>query len=62
MNNSTLVIGIIVALGVGGVGGYIAGHNTAAPVDVAKIVGLSKMIAADADQMDAFGGGGFCCG
>lgn len=51
MNNSTLLLGVIVALAIGGFGGYTMGRNSANTVNVAQVQAMTDMMVADGGRM-----------
>lgn len=56
MNNSTFIVGIIVALGIGGASGYYAGQGGASTVNAAQIQQMTDMMKIDGASMDKAGG------
>lgn len=56
MNNTTLVIGIIIALGIGGIAGYAAGQNSVNTVRSLQVQEMTDMLKADGTSAEKMGG------
>lgn len=56
MNNTTALIAIIVALIVGGAGGYFVGQNGASTVNTSQVQQMTDMMKADGMSMEKMGG------
>lgn len=51
MNNSTLLLGVIVALAIGGFGGYTMGQKSASTINAAQVQDMTNMMVADGERM-----------
>jgi hypothetical protein len=56
MNNTTFILGIIIALGVGAIGGYTAGQKKISTVYEAQVQEMTDMMKADGERMEKMGG------
>ncbi len=56
MNNTTTILAIIIALSVGGAGGYFAGQNGASTANAAQVQQMTDMMKTDGTSMDKAGG------
>lgn len=56
MNNTTAILGIIVALAIGGAGGYVTGQKSANTVNTAQVQQMTDMMKSDGESAIKMGG------
>lgn len=54
--NTTTILGIIVALAIGGAGGYFAGQKGASTINAAQVQQMTDMMKDDGARMEKMGG------
>ncbi|HSE34973.1 MAG TPA: hypothetical protein VLB83_02510 [Candidatus Paceibacterota bacterium] len=55
MNNSTFLLGMVVALAIGGFGGYTMGQKGANSITAAQVQEMTNMMVADGERMKSMG-------
>jgi hypothetical protein len=56
MNNTTFMLGIIVALGAGALGGYTVAQNNTSAMYTTQVQEMTDMMKADGERMEKMGG------